>query len=82
MTRQEVRHELEQARAALAVVSNHFREAEQATQSPLGALYFAVDHLYRAVEKLAAEEQHGSATPRPPPSPGAPPEERSREETA
>jgi hypothetical protein len=56
MTREEVHSELEQARSALDVVANHFQEAEQETQSPLGALYFAVHHLCRAVEKLAAEK--------------------------
>ena len=63
MTRDEVRDELEQAAAALAVVAqqiSHTTGAASEEGDPLGALYFAVHHLYRAVEKLAAEDTEGA----------------------
>jgi hypothetical protein len=66
MTREEVRDELAQAARALATVADEFTQAPDAAEgeaaSPLNALYFAVHHLHRAVEKLAAE-QAGEAAP-------------------
>ncbi len=58
MSRDDVRAELDQAKTALATVAEQFTQSPEhagAAGDPLGALYFAVHHLYRAVEKLAGE---------------------------